>query len=42
VVGLFTTDLRLNSARVRHELGLRLRYPSFREGLPAALAEEHR
>jgi hypothetical protein len=40
VIGLFTADLRLDSSRVRAELGLTLRYPSFREGLPAALAAE--
>ncbi|MGH2347022.1 MAG: NAD-dependent epimerase/dehydratase family protein [Chloroflexota bacterium] len=40
VVGLFTADLRLNGARLRQELGLIPRFPDYRAGLEAALAEE--
>jgi nucleoside-diphosphate-sugar epimerase len=31
---------RVSNRRLREELGVELRYPTFREGLPAALAEE--
>jgi len=31
---------RIRNARIKEELGVRLRYPSYREGIPAALAEE--
>lgn len=40
VVGLFTADLRLDGSRLWDELGLEPRYPSYRIGIPAALAEE--
>jgi nucleoside-diphosphate-sugar epimerase len=40
VIGLFTADVRLDSELLRGQLDLRLRYPSFRVGLPAALAAE--
>jgi nucleoside-diphosphate-sugar epimerase len=33
---------RVSNARMREELGVRLRYPSFREGVPAALEAEER
>lgn len=33
---------RIRNRRIREELGVRLRYPSYREGIPAALAEEDR
>ncbi|HWE62838.1 MAG TPA: NAD-dependent epimerase/dehydratase family protein [Chloroflexota bacterium] len=40
VIGLFTTDLRLDTARLRTDLDHHLRYPSYRVGLPAALTAE--
>ena len=33
-------DKRIRNARMKEELGVVLRYPSYREGIPAALAEE--
>ncbi len=40
VIGLFTSDLRLDGSRLRAELNLAPRYRSFRDGVPAALAAE--
>lgn len=40
VIGLFTADVRLDGTRVRDDLGLSLRYPSYRVGVPASLADE--
>lgn len=40
IIGLFTSDQRLDSMRLHRDLDLRLRFPSYREGLPAALAAE--
>ena len=40
VLGLFTADLRLDSTRLWNNLGLAPHYPSYREGLPAAVAAE--
>jgi len=40
VVDLFTNDQRLDCTLLRTDLGLRLRFRSYRDGLPAALAAE--
>ena len=39
-VELFTNDQRMDCTLLRTDLGLRLRFRSYREGLPAALAAE--
>jgi nucleoside-diphosphate-sugar epimerase len=40
MVGLFTSDQQLDSSLIRADLDVRLRYPCYREGLPAAWAVE--
>jgi hypothetical protein len=39
-VGLFTADPRLTGARLQEEMGIRLKFPSFRSDLQATLADE--
>ena len=35
-------DKRLRNRRIKEELGVVLRYPSYREGIPASLDQEDR
>jgi len=38
VAGMLTADRRIANRRLRDELGMALRYPSWRDGLEAVLA----
>jgi nucleoside-diphosphate-sugar epimerase len=40
LVAMASVSHRMTNRRMREELGMRLRYPSYREGLPAALGVE--
>jgi nucleoside-diphosphate-sugar epimerase len=40
IAALFTCDQRIDGSRIRSDLGIRLAYPSFRQGLPASVAAE--
>ena len=36
----YSDNRRVRNARIKEELGVRLRYPTYREGLRAIVAEE--
>jgi hypothetical protein len=36
----YDDNKRVSNARIKRELGVVLRYPSYRDGLPAILADE--